>query len=162
MDVQHLLASATLMIIVIGCLGNLLSLTLFLRHSTSVNVLLSVLAFVDLCLLLFSVPVFVVPNLDIWTAEDVNTEATRTTYLAYILKFVYPVNLIFQTCSIYTMVLITCERWAAVNKPLQVHSLFTPKLSRRAVLCVLLFSIMYNLVRFFEYSVRYAHKYSDF
>ncbi|KAI6190188.1 FMRFamide receptor [Aphelenchoides bicaudatus] len=156
MDVQHLLASATLFIISIGILGNLLSLTLFLRHSSSVNVLLSALAFVDLCLLLFAIPVFVVPNLDIWTEDDTAGGITQPTYLAYILKFVYPVNLIFQTCSIYVMVLITAERYIAVSKPLQVHIYCTARTSRRALLIIASLATIYNAPRFFEYSISYS------
>jgi hypothetical protein len=95
-NVQYYLASATLTIIVIGCLGNLLSLTIFLRHASSVNVLLSALSLVDLCLLLFAIPVFVMQNLEIWTDEDSGTH-----FMSYVLKFVYPVNLVFQTCSIW-------------------------------------------------------------
>lgn len=65
-SLQQWLASATLLIVVVGCLGNLLSLVLFLRHSSSVNTLLAALSAVDLCLLLLAVPVFVLPALDIW------------------------------------------------------------------------------------------------
>lgn len=65
-DSQQYLACATLAIIILGCAGNILSLYMFLRHSSSVNTLLAALSFVDLCLLLFAVPVFVLPSLDIW------------------------------------------------------------------------------------------------
>jgi hypothetical protein len=154
MDVQHLLATATLTVIIVGLLGNLLSLSLFLRTSSSVNVLLSALAFVDFFLLSFSIPVFVIPNLDIWSDDPDGTNLSS--YLAYILKFVYPTNLIFQTSSIYTMVVITIERWFVVNHPLKVSIWCTARTSRRAICCIFLFSTLYNVPRFFEYSMIYS------
>jgi hypothetical protein len=66
MNSQEVLASAILLIVLFGTLGNAMSLILFSRpnmRSYSVNVLLCALAFVDLCLLLFAIPVFVLPNL---------------------------------------------------------------------------------------------------
>uniref|UniRef100_A0A0M3IJQ1 G_PROTEIN_RECEP_F1_2 domain-containing protein n=1 Tax=Ascaris lumbricoides TaxID=6252 RepID=A0A0M3IJQ1_ASCLU len=67
MDSQHLMASAILLIVCIGVLGNLVSLFMFSRphmRTASVNVLLSALSAVDLGLLVLSIPVFVVPGLD--------------------------------------------------------------------------------------------------
>ncbi|CAD5223719.1 unnamed protein product [Bursaphelenchus okinawaensis] len=147
-NLQQYLASATLMIVVIGCLGNFLSLILFLRHSSSVNTLLAALSLVDLCLLLLAVPVFVMPSLDIWPDRT-----SLFNFLSCVLKFVYPVNLMFQTCSIYIMVLITIERWTAVCKPLQVRIWCTARTSRWALLCILIFAISYNLIRFWEYTI---------
>ncbi|KAH7715752.1 Protein FRPR-18 b [Aphelenchoides avenae] len=147
-DSQQYLACATLAIIILGCAGNILSLYMFLRHSSSVNTLLAALSFVDLCLLLFAVPVFVLPSLDIWANHE---QLLR--FLAYVLKFVYPINLMMQTCSIYIMVLITMERWTAVSRPLQVRIWCTPRTSRFALLAVLCFAIAYNIIRFWEYSI---------
>ncbi|KAK6024242.1 hypothetical protein OSTOST_09952, partial [Ostertagia ostertagi] len=47
-----------------------------------------------------------------------SSQQSAVTYLAYVLKWVYPVNLTMQTCSVYTMVMITFERWTAVCRPL--------------------------------------------
>uniref|UniRef100_A0A915C2H8 G-protein coupled receptors family 1 profile domain-containing protein n=1 Tax=Parascaris univalens TaxID=6257 RepID=A0A915C2H8_PARUN len=152
MDSQHLMASAILLIVCIGVLGNLVSLFMFSRphmRTASVNVLLSALSAVDLGLLLLSIPVFVVPGLDPWQ-EDISAQYK---YYAYMLKFVYPVNLIMQTCSIYIMLLITVERWTAVCRPLQVRVWCSVRKSRIALLVVLICAILYNFVRFFEYTI---------
>ncbi|CAJ0939747.1 unnamed protein product, partial [Mesorhabditis belari] len=152
MDSQQLMATAILVIVIIGCLGNILSFTLFSRphmRASSVNVLLCALSFVDFTMLFLMIPCFVLPGFSIW-----ETNEGHLTYMAYILKFVYPVNLIMQTCSIYIMVMITMERWTAVCRPLQVRIWCTPKKSRIAILVIFLCSVAYNAIRFFEYSIK--------
>uniref|UniRef100_A0AC35F774 G-protein coupled receptors family 1 profile domain-containing protein n=1 Tax=Panagrolaimus sp. PS1159 TaxID=55785 RepID=A0AC35F774_9BILA len=123
----------------------------FLNHLTSVNTLLAALSFVDLCLLLFAVPVFVLPHLGLWIDTNSQNE-----YYTYMLNYVYPVNLIMQTCSIYIMVLITMERWTAVCRPLQVRIWCTPRTSRYGLGVIVLFAVSYNLVRFWEYSMQHS------
>lgn len=80
LDSQQYMAFAIASIVVFGVCGNLLSIFLFSRpHMRSssvssfllvqrrqVNVLLCCLGTIDLSLLLFSVPVFVVPGLALW------------------------------------------------------------------------------------------------
>ncbi|RCN52918.1 hypothetical protein ANCCAN_00913 [Ancylostoma caninum] len=56
-----------------------------------------------------------------------------------------------QTCSVYTMVMITFERWTAVCRPLQVRVWCSPKKSRIAILCIFISAVLYNFARFFEY-----------
>ncbi|CAD6190051.1 unnamed protein product [Caenorhabditis auriculariae] len=149
MDSQQWMACAILALVIIGCFGNTLSLILFSRphmRSSSVNVLLCALSFVDLTLLLLSIPTFVISNLDLW--ED---QRNQVTYMAYVLKLVYPVNLTMQTCSVYIMVFITLERWIAVCRPLQVRVWCTPRKSRLAILIIFISACVYNFVRFFEY-----------
>lgn len=149
MDSQQWMACAILSLVIIGCFGNLLSLLLFSRphmRCSSVNVLLCALSFIDLSLLILSIPTFVITNLDLWPSQQ-----SAVTYLAYVLKWVYPVNLTMQTCSVYTMVMITFERWTAVCRPLQVRVWCTPKKSRIAVCCIFVSAALYNFARFFEY-----------
>ncbi|TKR87099.1 hypothetical protein L596_011559 [Steinernema carpocapsae] len=69
MDSQQLMACATFGIALIGVAGNAVSFYMFSRPSmrcSSVNVLLSALSLVDLSLLILSIPVFVLPVLDVW------------------------------------------------------------------------------------------------
>ncbi|KAI6225489.1 FMRFamide receptor [Aphelenchoides fujianensis] len=148
MDAQQTLASASLCIVVVGICGNLLSLVLFLRHSSSVNILLSALSICDAGLLLCAIPVFILPNLAIWPDQN-----ALLNFLSYTLKFAYPLNLMLQTCSISIMCLITLERWIAVCKPLQVRIWCTARSSRRALLLVVIFAFCYNAIRFFEYRI---------
>ncbi|KAJ1366745.1 hypothetical protein KIN20_027498 [Parelaphostrongylus tenuis] len=149
MDSQQWMACAILLLVIIGSFGNALSFVLFSRphmKCSSVNVLLCALSFIDFSLLLLSIPTFVIPNLDLWTSHQ-----SAVTFLAYVLKLIYPVNLIMQTCSVYTMVVITFERWTAVCRPLQVRVWCTPKKSRLAVMCIFVSAVLYNFARFFEY-----------
>uniref|UniRef100_A0A0K0CX04 G_PROTEIN_RECEP_F1_2 domain-containing protein n=1 Tax=Angiostrongylus cantonensis TaxID=6313 RepID=A0A0K0CX04_ANGCA len=146
MDSQQWMACSILLLVIIGSFGNALSFLLFSRphmKCSSVNVLLCALSFIDFSLLLLSIPTFVIPNLDLWLSA--------VTFLAYVLKLIYPLNLIMQTCSVYTMLVITFERWTAVCRPLQVRVWCTPKKSRLAVLCIFVFAVLYNFARFFEY-----------
>uniref|UniRef100_A0A915NWU7 G-protein coupled receptors family 1 profile domain-containing protein n=1 Tax=Meloidogyne floridensis TaxID=298350 RepID=A0A915NWU7_9BILA len=122
---RHLLASCTLAIIIFGCFGNILSALVFLQRTSSINILLTALSLIDFGLLLFAIPVFVLPNLQ--SGELLYSEQ----FQAIVVKFLYPVNLIFQTCSIYTIVLITAERYLAICRPLHVRSLCTPRTAKR-------------------------------
>ncbi|CAO4380198.1 Protein CBR-FRPR-18 [Caenorhabditis briggsae] len=149
MESQQLMACAILVIVLVGIFGNTLSFILFSRphmRSSSVNVLLCALSFFDFSLLTLSIPIFVIPNLDLW-ADD----RSLSTYMAYILKMIYPINLMMQTCSVYIMVMITLERWVAVCRPLQVRVWCTPRKSRNAILVIIVSAFLYNFVRFFEY-----------
>ncbi|GMT10572.1 hypothetical protein PFISCL1PPCAC_1869, partial [Pristionchus fissidentatus] len=142
---------AILSIVFLGCTGNVVSFTIFSRphmRTSSVNVLLSFLSFVDFSLLLLASLTFAIPGL-------VSDEGTYRKLMAYVLNYVYPVNLTMQTCSIWTMVMITTERWFAVCRPLQVRIWCTPRKSRMAILIIFASSILYNFVRFFEYSMGY-------
>ncbi|KAK5977294.1 FMRFamide receptor [Trichostrongylus colubriformis] len=142
MDSQQWMACAILSLVIIGCFGNSLSLLLFSRphmRCSSVNVLLCALSFIDLSLLLLSIPTFVITNLDLWSSQQ-----SAVTYLAYVLKWVYPINLTMQTCSVYTMVMITFERWTAVCRPLQVRVWCTPKKSRVAVCCIFVSAVLHT------------------
>ncbi|KAK0411753.1 hypothetical protein QR680_005823 [Steinernema hermaphroditum] len=156
MDSQQLMACATFGIALIGVVGNAVSFYMFSRPSmrcSSVNILLSALSLVDLSLLILAIPVFVLPVLDVWESRETHVE-----YLAYMLKFVYPVNLMMQTCSIYIMVLITVERWTAVCRPLQVRIWCTPRKSKTALLLIGFFAVLYNLIRFNEYDITTTEK----
>jgi hypothetical protein len=133
-SLRHILASATLAIIVFGCFGNLMSMLVFmkvscfcpllpiliykkicpeLKRNSSINILLSALSLIDLCLLLFAIPVFVLPNLQSWYVFSLSSHKSlfqmplqiRREHFyseqlqAIIVKFLYPVNLIFQVFS---------------------------------------------------------------
>uniref|UniRef100_A0A7E4V5L0 G_PROTEIN_RECEP_F1_2 domain-containing protein n=1 Tax=Panagrellus redivivus TaxID=6233 RepID=A0A7E4V5L0_PANRE len=145
-DVALIVPTVTFLIVVIGIAGNLLSFIVFLRHTSSVNTLLAALSLVDLTLLLFTIPVFFFSHIG----------AVGATLYSHVLNYLYPVNLMMQTCSIYIMVLITIERWTAVCKPLQVRIWCTARTTRNALAGVIIFAFLYNIVRFLEYSVDYT------
>uniref|UniRef100_A0A914HYU3 G-protein coupled receptors family 1 profile domain-containing protein n=1 Tax=Globodera rostochiensis TaxID=31243 RepID=A0A914HYU3_GLORO len=148
---RHILASSSLAMVVFGCFGNCLSAIIFLQRKTSINILLSALAFIDIGLLLFAIPVFILPTLDRWDGF-----ITLESVQAIVVKFLYPVNLMFQTWSIYTIVLITAERWLAICRPLHVRSLCTSRTAKWSLLFTAIFSVLYNIVRFWEYSLSWT------
>lgn len=75
-----------------------------MQRNSSINILLSALSLIDICLLLFAISVFVLPNLQSWykfqqysifliaPREEFYSEEVQ----AIIVKFLYPANLIFQ------------------------------------------------------------------
>ncbi|KAK8753491.1 hypothetical protein OTU49_004665 [Cherax quadricarinatus] len=66
--------------------------------------------------------------------------------------FVFPLGLIAQTGSVYLTVTVTLERYIAVCRPLRARSLCTYGRARVYVISVALFSVLYNLPRFWEVS----------
>uniref|UniRef100_A0AC35TFY0 G_PROTEIN_RECEP_F1_2 domain-containing protein n=1 Tax=Rhabditophanes sp. KR3021 TaxID=114890 RepID=A0AC35TFY0_9BILA len=126
-----------------GIVGNVLNISVFTRHLTSINVLLSVLSATDLLLLILAVPTFVLPGFGGYFITS--------SYQAYVIVFIYPFNCITQTLSVYLILAITIERWTAVCKPLQVRYYCTAKTSQILIAIVMVWAVLYNVPRFFEY-----------
>jgi hypothetical protein len=62
----------------------------------------------------------------------------------------YPLALITQTVSVYLTLTVTLERFVAVCYPLQARSLCTRGRARQYIFLIIVFSILYNLPRFWE------------
>lgn len=73
--------------------------------------------------------------------------------MAPVVKYVYPVALIAMTSTVYLTLLVTLNRYVSVCKPHDVRTLCAPFHARLHVVAVVLFSIFYNLPRFFEFDV---------
>ena len=73
----------------------------------------------------------------------------------YIGSYVYPCALIAETGTIYLTVLVTVNRYISVCRPYEASNLCSVYHARRHVVLVATFSIIYNLPRFFEYTVVY-------
>lgn len=71
----------------------------------------------------------------------------------YVGKYIYPSALIAETGTIYLTLLVTVNRYVMVCKPYDASSLCSVPHARTHVLLVLAFSIVYNIPRFFEYSI---------
>jgi len=76
----------------------------------SINVLLLALSVLDLLLSLLGIPVFVLPIV-------FNTYDLPTAFYAYVVVSLYPLLMIVQTASLWTLVAINVERYAAVCQP---------------------------------------------
>lgn len=99
---------------IVGAFGNVMSLLIFTRPSMrrlSVNVLLTGLSLVDLTLVLLAIPTFAVNGLNDYLLDLKLYEALYSA----VLFALYPISMMAQTCSIWTFVLITVERYYAVS-----------------------------------------------
>lgn len=141
---------------IFGIVGNCLSIYVF-RHSTmrsAINILLAGLSIIDLAMVILVIPSFVVTGL-----SECYNELLEV--IPYIICFAYPLTLMMQSCSVWTFLLITFERYIAVCKPLQAPRYCSTGNSKKSFLIVCLAAVLYNLPRFFEYSF-YFDKQGDF
>uniref|UniRef100_A0A182SM78 G-protein coupled receptors family 1 profile domain-containing protein n=1 Tax=Anopheles maculatus TaxID=74869 RepID=A0A182SM78_9DIPT len=133
----------------IGILGNIFSMVILSRPQmrSSINYLLIGLARCDTVLILTSVLIF-----------GLCAIYPHTGYLYYyhyqifpkISLVVYPLAMIAQTASVYLTLTVTLERYVAVCHPLRARALCTYGRARLYVVGILIFSILYNLPRFWE------------
>ena len=138
---------------VLGMIGNFLAIIVLSSGSmrSTASCYLRALAVFDTFVLISMVLCFTFPiysrstNQILWYAMN----------YPYINSYAYYIALTAQTCSIYTIVAFTIERYIAVCRPLSVADLCTVKKSRTNVLLVILFAAIYNLPRLFEHKVEY-------
>lgn len=134
---------------VLGILGNILSMIILSRPQmrSSINYLLIGLARCDTVLILTSILLFGVPAIYPYTGY------LRYYYLRLlpeISRVVYPLAMSAQTASVYLTLTVTLERYVAVCHPLRARALCTYGRARIYVVVIIIFSICYNVPRFFE------------
>ncbi|KAH7730467.1 VRFamide receptor [Aphelenchoides avenae] len=139
-----------LVMCVAGMLMNAISLLIFTRptfRKRSINILLVGLSASDLCLCILAVPVFSLSQIQqlIPSLSPVKT--------GQLLLYAYPITLMAQTMSVWMLVAITIDRYLAVCHPFAVRIHCTIRRAVATVLLVLIFSVAYNFVRFWEYTV---------
>lgn len=142
---------------VLGILGNILSMIILSRPQmrSSINYLLIGLARCDTVLILTSILLFGVPAIYPYTGY------LRYYYLRLlpeISRVVYPLAMSAQTASVYLTLTVTLERYVAVCHPLRARALCTYGRARIYVVVIIIFSICYNIPRFFEVDLS---KYDD-
>ncbi|KAK0413026.1 hypothetical protein QR680_006550 [Steinernema hermaphroditum] len=156
-DTSHLLFYLSLMctfVMVIMCLagviGNSLSLFIFTRASfrkRSINILLAALSASDLFLCLLAIPVFSISQLQALVPSLSKLVA------ANVLLFAYPVTLMLQSMSVWMLVTITIDRYLAVCHPFTVRIYCTTTRALVTIGVIILFSVGYNFVRFWEWTL---------
>ncbi len=128
----------------------------------SVNVLLTSMAALDFLVLICAILMFGFPGITIYLrSRPQDTLLGRAgashfvsrahNFFQCILPWVYSVGLAAQTASVYLTVTVTIERYLAVCLPFKARSLCTRGRARKSVIFVIVFSVLYNLTRFFEY-----------
>lgn len=136
---------------VFGLYGNVVSALIF-KHPimrSPIDILLTGLSLIDLSLIILAVPVFVFPPMN---------AAFPSEFFEDILPFaaciLYPLVMMAQSCSIWTFLIISIERYMAVAKPLRRHKLLTAWEAKAAQITVVVSAVLYNVVRFWEYELR--------
>lgn len=138
---------------VFGILGNVISMIILSRPQmkSSINYLLIGLARCDTVLIVTSILLFGLPII---------YPTTNHLFIYYykvyplITPVVFPIAMISQTVSVYLTLTVTLERFVAVCHPLQARSLCTYGRARAYVVVIIVFSIAYNITRFWEVEVR--------
>lgn len=102
-----------LLLCCVGSVGNFVSILIFTRRSmrSSINVLLSGLSGVDFSVLLVSVFVFAVPGMNAY-----GHLGQLQVLQILIICGLYQAGMVAQTCSVWTFVLISVERFLAVSR----------------------------------------------
>lgn len=106
------LALLLLTVCLFGVLFNIVSIYIYTRPQmrAPINVLLTGLSAIDLLMLILAIFAFVIPGLNVVLMHPVLTAITN-----YATIYLYPLAMMAQTCSIWTLVLITVERYIAVS-----------------------------------------------
>ncbi|CAP37568.1 Protein CBR-FRPR-3 [Caenorhabditis briggsae] len=133
----------------LGIITNFLSLYIYTRRTfrkKSINVLLSALSATDLSVCFLAIPVFASTQLQQWIPPEVT---------AMIMVYLYPFTIMFQSMSVWLLVSITIDRYLAVCHPFKVNTYSTRNRALLTVGVVVLFSLAYNAVRFWEYTINF-------
>ena len=135
-------------LIVGGVGGNSLAFVVFWKDSikTTASFLFQSLALVDTALLLLVTPIYPIDMFVSYTGWLRGYSRIRP----YILVYIYPVSWIAQTASIWVVVLLAVNRYIAVCFPLKALRWCTISKVRKQLAVVLLFAVLYNLIRFAE------------
>lgn len=136
-----------------GILGNIISMIILSRPQmrSSINYLLIGLARIDIALIITSILLFGLPGIYPYTG-------TMFTYFyivcPHMVPVVYPLANLVQTASVYLTLTVSLERFVAVCHPLRARSLCTCGRAKLYVMGIMIFSVIYNLPKFFEGRVK--------
>ena len=126
---------------VFGIIGNILSIIVLGRDDVmrkTTRFLLQNVAVADIGFLISVTSVHIVGDRNI-----------QNVYVI-IMHYMYPVGSIYQTATVYAVVLVTIDRYIAICRPLQSIKLSTMRNARWAVGITWVMAVIFNIPRFFE------------
>lgn len=128
-----------------GIVVNIISMIILSRPQmkSSINYLLIGLAKCDTVLIVTSILLFSFPSIYKYT----DYMESYFQIFPFLLIYLFPIAMIAQTISVYLTLTVTLERFIAVCLPLRARSLCTYGRARIYVIIIVIFSILYNLVR---------------
>lgn len=136
---------------VLGLIGNAASIVCLAadKARTATPFLLISLELTDTLFLASVFPLRVLTSIHTFAAKIPSFGSIQP----YIGKYIYPTALLAETGSIYLTILVTLNRYISVCHPYRATNLCSIHFARRHVVVVGLFSVVFNLPRFFEYAV---------
>ena len=138
---------------VFGCIGNCLSLMVLSREKSK-----SVTPFLLMALVVaetvFLATVLIVRVLTSVQSFNTSLHNPISHVLPYFGSYIYPVAMTAETGTIWLTILVTVNRFMAVCRPYDVTQLASKMKARKQVTVVVMFAIIYNIPRYFDYSVK--------
>ncbi|XP_013379691.1 FMRFamide receptor [Lingula anatina] len=132
---------------IFGLIGNALSFVILFREngSSPTFFLLRTVAVADSLMLVTSLLMYVVPGLMHYFKMD-----SYSHYKAYTAVSIWPFAMMAQTSTIWMVLVVAIERYIAICWPTKARMLCTISHARKEVIGVTIFSVLFNIPRFFE------------
>lgn len=140
----------------LGITGNTLSILILQRDKGNevANLLLQALAFADNALLFTSIILLSV----VWgSLPYFNASQAFTTLTPIFLKYIQPLGYMAKTCAIWMTVLLAINRYIVIKRPLEAQWICTLWKARLQVIAVLVFSVVCNVPRFFQFRILHSN-----
>ncbi|XP_076470836.1 uncharacterized protein LOC143300792 [Babylonia areolata] len=131
-----------------GCVANVVAAVVLTNRKlwSPTSMLLLSLVIYDAVYLLLVLPVGATS-----ISVNVHFSAARMSTLRTIVALCFPLRNMAQMGSTYTTLTVTLERFLVIFLPLRASSMWTYGKTRRAIVGVLLFSVLFNLPRCFDH-----------